>query len=158
VVVGIAEVAPDESESIAQEGSPTQTRLRDQIAWYDAKSGANQRWFKRLKVCQIVLAASIPVAVGSVSNWLVGAAGALIAVIEGLQQLQQYQQNWTSYRATCEQLRHEQFLFEAGAGSYAAAQDPEVLLAERVESIVSQEHAAWVAQREETGKQMGARQ
>jgi hypothetical protein len=129
--------------------------VRDQIAWYDGKSQYNQRWFKRLKICQIVTAAAIPVAAGvSAPVWLVGGAGALIVVLEGLQQLQQYQQNWTTYRATCERLKHEQFLFMAHAGPYAAAPDPDAVLAERVESLVSQEHAAWVSQ-QEVGKKAG---
>jgi len=127
--------------------------MQDQIAWYDAKSQLNQYWFKRLKVCQIVTAAAIPVAAAvTAPAWLIGGGGALIVVLEGLQQLQQYQQNWTSYRATCERLKHEQFLFLAGAGPYAAIPNPEALLAERVEGLVSQEHAAWASQHEEAVK------
>ena len=75
--------------------------------------------------------------------------------MEGLQQLQQYQQNWTTYRATCERLKHEEFLFLATAGPYAAAPKPEGLLAERVEGLVSQEHAAWASHQEEASKNMG---
>ena len=135
--------------------SPALERVVDQIGWYDRKSRHNQRWFKGLKTGQIVTAAAIPVAAtGSVSDWIIGAAGALIVVLESLQQLQQYQQNWITYRATCERLKHEKFLYASGAGPYAAAADREVLLAERVESLVSQEHAAWAANREEAGKKM----
>ena len=116
----------------------------------DAKSQLNQRWFKRLKICQIVTAAAIPVAASAAAPvGLIGGGGALIVVLEGLQQLQQYQQNWTTYRATCERLKHEKYLFTAGAGPYAAVARPEGLLAERVESLVSQEHAAWVSNRDE---------
>lgn len=155
---GVTGVAPDKSASVPPEESPAWARVQDQIAWYDAKSQLNQRWFKVLKICQIVTAAAIPVAAGvSAPTWLVGGGGALIVVLEGLQQLQQYQQNWTTYRATCEQLKHEQFLFMARAGPYGAAPNPEALLAERVESLVSQEHAAWVSQREEASKQMGGK-
>jgi Protein of unknown function (DUF4231) len=137
--------------------SPAWVRLRDQIAWYDGKSRFNQRRFKALKVCQIVTAAAIPVAATvSAPGWLVGGAGALIVVLEGLQQLQQYQQNWTTYRATCERLKHEQFLFLARAGPYAAEPRPEARLAERVESLVSQEHAAWVSSRNEAAEKMDA--
>jgi hypothetical protein len=136
--------------------SPAEARARDQIAWYDEKSQANQRWFKRLKICQIVTAAAIPVAAGvSAPIWLVGGAGALIVVLEGLQQLQQYQQNWTSFRATCERLKHEQFLYLAKAGPYGVAANPEALFAERVEGLVSQENAAWVSQHEEASRQAG---
>ncbi|MGN6556675.1 MAG: DUF4231 domain-containing protein [Solirubrobacterales bacterium] len=133
--------------------SPAQARLEEQIEWYDRKSQYNQHWFKRLKICQLVTAAAIPFAASvSAPVWVAGGGGALIVVLEGLQQLQQYQQNWTTYRATCERLKHERFLFLAHAGLYATAKEPEALLAERVESLVSQEHAAWAAHREEADK------
>ena len=152
----ITEIASRQSGDVAAEDSPARERVRDQIAWYDRKSQHNQRWFKRLKICQIVTAAAIPVAAAvSAPVWLIGAGGALIVVLEGLQQLEQYQQNWTTYRATCEQLKHEQFLFMAHAGPYATSLDPDALLAERVESLVSQEHAAWVSQQQEVHKKIG---
>ncbi len=132
---------------LAQAESPTLGRIDEQIGWYDAKSAHCQRLFKLFKVLQIVTAAAIPLmAGGKASYWLVGGAGALIVVLEGLQQLYQYQQNWASYRATCERLKHEKFLFLAQAGPYATSLNPEALLAERVEGLVSQEHAAWVSQ------------
>lgn len=135
---------------------PALARVCDQIGWYDRKSRHNQRWFKALKTCQIVTAAAIPVAAtGSVDDWIVGAAGALIVILESVQQLQQYQQNWITYRATCERLKHEQFLYLARAGAYAAAATPDSLLAERVEGLVSQEHAAWAANREDAGQKVG---
>jgi Protein of unknown function (DUF4231) len=134
-------------------GSPAWARLEDQIRWYSAKSHHNQRWFKVLKVCQIVAAAVIPVAAAeSAPAWVISGIGALILVLEGLQQLQQYQQNWTTYRSTSERLKHERFLFLAGAGPYAAAAKPEALLAERVEGLVSQEHAAWASHQEEPAR------
>jgi hypothetical protein len=119
-------------------------RLENQITWYSGKSQSNQRWFKALKACQIVIAAAIPVAVAVGADAAVGAVGGgLIVVLEGLQQMQQYQQNWITYRATAERLKHERFLFAAHAGPYATAPRPKALLAERVEGLVSQEHAAW---------------
>lgn len=39
-----------------------------------------------------------------------------------MQQLFQFQQNWITYRATAEALKHEQFLFLSEAGPYAGAQ------------------------------------
>jgi hypothetical protein len=44
----------------------------------------------------------------------------------------------------------------AHAGPYAGEGDPETLLAERVESLVSQEHAAWVSNREEANQKVGS--
>lgn len=143
----------------ASQNLPAWERLESQIAWYDKKSNQNQRWFKRLKVLQIVTAAAIPVAAAlSVSTEVIGAAGALIVVLEGLQQLQQYQQFWTTYRSTCERLKHEKYLYLAHAGPYTMAPRPEALLAERVEGLVSQEHAAWVSQQQETRKHSGDQQ
>jgi hypothetical protein len=137
--------------------SPARARLEDQIAWYDASSEQNQRRFKQLKVCQIVIAAAIPVAAAtSAPVWLMGGGGALIVVMEGLQQLQQYQQNWATYRSTCERLKHEKFLFLGRAGPYAASRNREQLLAARVEGLVSQEHAAWVSHhREQSSEETG---
>jgi len=153
------EIQTDELELEALPGdqpAPAQARLREQIGWYDAKSQQNQRWYKRLKVTEIVTAAAIPFAASiSVPVWAVGGGGALIVVLESLQQLQQYQQNWITYRSTCERLKHEQFLFLAGAGTYGTAPDAEALLAERVEGLVSQEHAAWTSHREEANKGEG---
>jgi hypothetical protein len=136
--------------------SAAEARLQEQIGWYDDKSRQNRLWFKALKICQIVIAAAIPFGASiSAPVWVIGGGGAAIVVLESLQQLQQYQQHWTTYRATCEQLKHEKFLFLAHAGPYGTAADPQALLAERVESLVSQEHAAWVSHQEESGRKSG---
>src|SRR2546423_13987595 len=87
--------------------SPARQRLEDQIQWYDTKSQLHQRWFKLLKICQIVTAAAIPVAAGaSVPKWLLGAACAFIVGVGGRQQPQQHPQDWFPVRSTCERLRH----------------------------------------------------
>ena len=129
---------------------PTWERLEDQVAWYDRKSTGSQRAFKRLKVLQLLAAAMVPVAASvEAAVWITGGLGALVVVVEGIQQLGQYQQNWTNYRSTCEALKHEKYLYLAGAGHYHASEDPERMLAERIEGLVSQEHAKWTAAREE---------
>jgi hypothetical protein len=124
-------------------------RLESQIDWYDRKSLECQHTYKRIKIAEIVAAAVIPLVAAAGSNryswlaWLTGALGVIITVFEGLLQLGQYQQNWITYRSTCESLRHEKYLYLAKAGPYASAADAHALLAERVESQVSQEHAKW---------------
>jgi Protein of unknown function (DUF4231) len=79
-----------------------------------------------------------------VPKWVLGVLGALIAVIEGIQRVYQYHANWLSYRATCQGLKREKFLYLAKAGPYAAA-DSDVLLAERIEVLISRENAQWVS-------------
>ncbi len=105
---------------------------------------------------QIVVAAAIPVvaALGAAAA-VAGSLGAVIVVVEGLQQLFQYQQKWVGYRATAEALKHEKFLYLSNAGPYRA-DDPEALLAERVEARVPTEHAAWVNEQLESARQTAA--
>lgn len=119
-------------------------RLEDQLAWYEAKSKHHKRWYQWLKVGQIVTAAAIPaVAAAGASAGFAGALGAVVVVMEGLQQLFQFQQNWIAYRGTAEALKHEKFLYLASAGPYAGPNGRDRVLAERVEGLVSQEHATW---------------
>jgi hypothetical protein len=133
-------------------------RVDDQIQWYDRKSSACQRSFKRLKTLTIVVATLIPLVSGStnsrVAGLIAGALGATVAIIEGIQHLNQYQSTWITYRSTAEALKHEKFLYMALAGPYADSANPRALLAERTESILSQEHTKWTATREPT--QQGA--
>jgi Protein of unknown function (DUF4231) len=65
----------------------------------------------------------------------------------------QYHQNWITYRSTAEALKHEKYLFLSMAGSYAASENAKALLAERVESLVSLEHARWTAASEQLTKE-----
>jgi hypothetical protein len=130
----------------------TLDRLQDQIEWYDAGSGKNQRMFKRLKIATIVAAAMVPLCAAlSRLSWAAGGLGVVIVVVEGLQQLNQYHANWIAYRSTCEALKHEKFLYLAKAGPYSTS-DAHALLAERLESLVSQEHAKWASGQERTEK------
>src|SRR5687767_3578876 len=132
----------------------TVERLEDQIKWYDEKSKRSQRWFKCLKIAVIVSAAFVGLGeFVRLAPHLVSILGALIVVIEGIQQLNQYQHLWITYRSTAEYLKHEKYLYLATAGPYASSPEPLKLLAERVESLVSQEHAKWVSGQETSRKQ-----
>ncbi|HXH40494.1 MAG TPA: DUF4231 domain-containing protein [Thermoanaerobaculia bacterium] len=139
------------------EADPVEARLEDQISWYDRKSLSNQRTYKRIKMTEIVAAAVIPflgALNGILTNvgWWTGALGVLITVLEGMLHLNQYQQNWIAYRSTCESLKHEKYVYLAKAAPYAGVADPRALLAERVESLVSQEHAKWASTQTENTK------
>jgi hypothetical protein len=129
---------------------PSWARLEDQLSWYDAKSIAAQKAYKRLKVAQLFLAAAVPVlaAVDAAPGVIAGLGGAVL-ITEGLQQLGQFHTNWLTYRSTCESLKHEKYLFLAHAGPYVDPSSAERVLAERVESLVSQEHASWAAAHEQ---------
>jgi hypothetical protein len=137
---------------------PIMDRLEDQIGWYDRRSVSSMHWYKRLKISEIASAAIIPfLAASNIPRavYVTGALGVLVTVFEGLLQLNQYHENWIRYRSTCESLKHEKYIYLANAGPYANIEKPRALLAERVESLVSQEHAKWatVQQQDPQGKQ-----
>src|SRR5713101_1000967 len=135
---------------------PIMERLEDQIGWYDRKSMTNQRYFKRIKMVEIAAAAIIPfVSAFSVPRrrLVTGGLGVLITVLEGTLHLNQYQQNWITYRSTCESLKHEKYTYLGRAAPYANVPDPHALLAERIESLVSQEHAKWASVQQQESKE-----
>jgi Protein of unknown function (DUF4231) len=124
---------------------PTWERLEDQISWYDHKSGDNQRRYKWLKLLEIAVTASLPVVAAVHSPvWVTGGLAAVIVVLEGVQQLYQFQEHWITYRSTAEALKHERYLYLAKAGPYTG-ENRHSQLAERIEGLVSQEHAKWTA-------------
>ena len=144
--------APD-----AADGSdPTWQRLEDQIAWYDGRSGDAQRWYKWLKLLEVAVAAVLPVVAGvHAPVGVTGGMAAAIVVLEGSQHIYQFQEHWITYRSTAESLKHERFLYVASAGPYTSG-DRHRQLAERLESLISQEHAKWAAtQRDERARTGG---
>jgi hypothetical protein len=142
---------------------PTFKRLKEQIDYYSTKSRSSQRAFKRIKVAEIVAAAFIPCLGSLPFAWLkphlvlvTGALGVLITILEGVLHLNNYHENWTNYRATSEALKHEKYLYLGHAGPYAGAPAADSLLAERVESLVSQESAQWTARQQQSAKTQAA--
>ena len=122
-------------------------RVDEQIAWYARKSSANQRWFKGLRVIEIVAAAAIPLLMGYVDKLdalkiIVGVLGLIIAVIAGVLGLYQFQENWINYRATGESLKQEKYLFLTRTEPYDGS-GPFSLLVQRVEGLLAKEHSGW---------------
>lgn len=124
-------------------------RLDDQLAWYSKKSQYNQKWFKRLRLVEIVAAALIPFLSGMgdkipYSQWLIGGLGALIAIAAAITALFKYQENWIEYRTTAEQLKHEKYLFLTNVKPYHTEERFQFLV-ERVESLISKENSNWAS-------------
>jgi hypothetical protein len=61
------------------ENQPAWLRLEDQVLWYDRKSQYAQRWYKWLKLVQVILAISIPILsqIDNAGKWLASVAGGL---------------------------------------------------------------------------------
>jgi hypothetical protein len=86
---------------------PAEDRPEDQIGWCDRKSQNTQRRNNILKLAQVIIAGLIPLeSVFPIPEpqfkWVTAIFGLLVLIIEAVQQLNQDQQNWTSYRSTCE--------------------------------------------------------
>lgn len=130
------------------EAGPAWDRLEDQLSWYDGKSVAAQRAYKLVKLSQLIIGAVVPVVAGlRVSAAATATLAAFVVVAEGAQQLYQWQTNWVLYRSTAEALKHEKYLYLAAAGPYRA-EDRHRVLAERLEGLISQEHATWTESRQ----------
>lgn len=141
-------MAMGESEYIEQ-------RLDDQITWYDRKSAASQAAYKRLRLIEIVAAATIPLLAGySQRSWLVGVIigvmGLIVAVLAGVMGLYRFQENWNEYRAMAESLKQEKYLYLARAEPYDGAQ-PFELLVQRVESLLKSETTDWARRMRDAG-------
>ena len=137
-----------------QEPDSGYQRLESQIGWYDTKSISAQRWYKRTKLVELLLATLVPLF--AFLNPIVTAIfGACIVLLEGVVQLNQWAQLWITYRSTCEALRHEKYSYLGRSGVYGDVPSDEAarrLLVERVESLISTEHAKWISQQEYTLK------
>jgi hypothetical protein len=129
-----------------------ESRLDDQIAWYNKKSAFNQNRYKTLRVVEILLATSIPFLTGFISDSspvfhvgfqvAVGGAGIIIAVISGLLALNQSPENWIEYRTTCESLQSLRFKFLARAQPYDG-DDAFVTLVDLVEGLIAKKNRKW---------------
>ena len=122
-------------------------RLEDQINWYSRKSQFNQRWHKRLRLIEIVLASIIPFLAGMKNNipyseWIIGGLGVIIAGTAAAISLYKLQENWIQYRTTAETLKHEKFLYLTKTTPYTS-ENSFTQLVQRVESLISKENYQW---------------
>lgn len=125
-----------------------QTRVDEQILWYDTKSQYAQQRYKQLQILEIILAAFIPLLAGYSSNTYIavtiGTFGSLIAIIEAITKLNKYHENWIQYRSTCELLRYQKHLFLTGSYPYNKTDETiENIFVKNIENIISSENNQW---------------
>ena len=126
-----------------------ESRVDDQIAWYNKKTAINKKYHLRLKALIITFSALIPFATGYNSadkpwiDYIIAILGVLIAIFTGLSTLYKFQDQWSNYRMTGEALIHEKYLFQTNSGSYAKHKEPFKLFVFRIENIINTEVASW---------------
>ena len=124
-----------------------QDRLEDQIDWYSKKSQTNQKWFKNLRLLEIVLATLIPFLAGigdalPCHQIIIGGIGVVIAISAGLAAINKYQENWIQYRTTAESLKHEKYLYKTKCKPYDSDGSLQILV-QNVENLISKENSHW---------------
>lgn len=126
-----------------------ESRVDDQIAWYNKKSAINKKYHLILKVLIIVFSALIPLATSykptcqPFVRYTIATFGVLIGIFTGLSTLYKFQDKWSNYRMTGEALIHEKYLFQTNSGSYAKHKEPFKLFVFRIENIINTEVASW---------------
>ena len=124
-------------------------RVDDQMNWYDNKSIRNRKWFFRFQILTIVISALIPViSLLSIhfddlpTMLIAGTLGASVTAFAAVTSLCKFQDHWMTYRATCEALKHEKYLFRTKTEPYTD-KDAYHRFVQRVEFLISQEHTNW---------------
>jgi hypothetical protein len=127
-----------------------ETRVTDQISWYDKKSLWNKKMFIRLKVLETIFALMIPFLIGYITTerielkLTVGFIGIVVAVVTNVVTLLKLQENWIEYRTVAESLKHEKFMFVTRSGPYTIPNDLSAFV-ERFESLISQSNTKWAS-------------
>lgn len=123
-------------------------RLENQINWYNDNSTFNKKCYQALKTIEIVLAAITPFVVAFVNNEtnslkiIAGLMSIVIGIIASILIAFKFQDKWIQYRTTCENLRHEKYLFATNSGIYSDNTNFNVFV-ERIEFIISKENSDW---------------
>ena len=138
---------PSTPSTTDREESYIQQRLEDQLTWYSSRSRYNQSRYNIHKTIEIISAALIPLLSGMGDRvpygaWVIGGLGATIAISSAISALHKYHENWITYRTTLEQLKQEKYRYTTAVAPYDTA-ERFPLLVQRVEGIITKEHAQW---------------
>lgn len=130
-------------------------RWLDQLEWFEAKAGSNQRTHRRLRIVALVGGVISPVlinaAVGEDAGWLEIAAvvvSVVVGIAVALEGFLRPGERWLQYRQTAELLRTEWWMYVSLAGDYVdfpTLTDAHERFVDRVEQIVGQDVTGFVA-------------
>ncbi|MGF1534141.1 MAG: DUF4231 domain-containing protein [Bernardetiaceae bacterium] len=149
-------------------------RVDDQINYFSNKSSRSQKIYKRFKKQEFWISAFIPfvitlsgfgfvdaippvpgtkLTVAVVLQITAALGGVYLAYLSKYEDLEKHFNIWKEYRATCEELLHEKYLYLAKAEPYDES-DAYPLFVMRVESILHKETQRWmqIQRKEDTKK------
>ncbi len=122
-------------------------RYEDQLAWYDKKAIWNHKAYQIFQWIALILSAIMPVLVivaEGWTRWLAVFVAVVVAICIAALKTFKYQDNWISYRTTCETLKKEMHFYKANIQGYEKVEDKEALFVEQVESLISRENTLWL--------------
>ncbi len=122
-------------------------RYEYQVSWYDKRASWNKRYYQCFQWTAIMLSASLPVLVASMSDWkwLTIVLAIVLAIATAGLKTFKFEENWISYRTVSETLKKEKYYYDAAAAEYATCKNKKRLFVERVESLISSENILWMA-------------
>lgn len=125
-------------------------RVREQQSFFSQKAANNKK--KYYIISMVKLGISLLIAVisafksgDSPSALIVAVLSAVVAFTEGVLLLCKYNENWVIYRITSENIKREEFLFEAQAGEYYGLDEDSAfnLFVQNIESIIQCSNKQW---------------
>jgi len=119
-------------------------RYNDQVGWYDSRSTLLKRLNYIFQIPTIAIAAVIPIFAVLEEKWVTIILSAILAILIGILNFGRFEEKWHNYRSACEALKKEYYYYKSKINEYGDVDDPEQLLIQRVESIISREHTMWL--------------
>lgn len=122
------------------------SRLDDQISWYDKKAKLNKNWHIGLSILTIVASSSIAIISGffehNLKEFIIAMLGTLTSVSTGIGSIYKFSDNWSSYRTISESLKHQKYLFLTGTDPYSGA-DAFAKFVHQCEGLISEQNNKW---------------
>lgn len=126
------------------------TRLTDQIEYYDNRSTHYQREHYWLSIVEIILTASIPIFtlfldVAPCIKYIIALVGAASSVLTSVLFLRRSKENWIESRSICESLKSEKEKYLHNCGQYQHLSQPfrDALFVDTCEDLMNKERANW---------------
>lgn len=126
------------------------TRLEDQIKYYDNRSTHYQHEYYILSISDIILTAAIPILtlfldVAPCVKYIIALLGAASTVLTSVLFLRRSKENWIESRSICEALKSEKEKYLHNCGQYQdlpqSSRAP--LLVDTCEALMNEERANW---------------
>jgi hypothetical protein len=128
-------------------------RYWDQIKYYEGKAGQNQRTYRYLQWALIIFAALTPMLIEIKLDSLIGGGfghiatltSVIVVILTAALKTFKYQENWINYRTTCEALKKEKYLFDAGLSDYQQSDGRQAQFVDKVEALLARENTLWLS-------------